>query len=133
MPGRAFIPGPLGQAQPRVYKSIRGRQLRGLLAAAGGAILGLAIFGAGDATGYGITFLMAVPGFAYGYFQPEGKPVEYWLLVVLRYHFSRQRITAYPPESAFYRAARHAAWLYRVARRAQAMRKHEEVPASGRW
>jgi hypothetical protein len=131
MPGRAFIPGPLAQAQPRVYKSIRGRQLRGLLLAATGAGLGLVIFGAGDVTGYGATFLMAVPGFAYGYFQPEGKPVEYWFLVILRYHFTSQRLGAGRGGSAAQRLYLKARWALGIARRARRMGKHKEVLTIG--
>ena len=96
MPGRAFIPGPLAQAQPRVYRSLRGRQLWGLLLSAAGAGLGLLLFGAQDVTGYGATFLLAVPGFAYGYFHPEGKPVEYWLKVILRFYLAPRQLTGVP-------------------------------------
>ena len=132
MPNRAFIPGPLGQAQPRVYKSFRGRQVRGLLMAAAGAALGLLIFGARDAAGYGLTFLMAVPGFAYGYFQPEGKPLEYWFLVLLRYHFTPQLFGPRYGAPPLQRLHLRVLSVVQVVKRAKRMRKHEEVRASGR-
>jgi hypothetical protein len=106
-----------------VYKALRGRQLRGLLAAAAGAGLGLLIFGAREVSAYGATFLLAVPGFAYGYFQPEGKPVEYWLLVLIRYHFTVQRLGPCSAPAWWQRPA----WGLRVLRRAKRLKKNEEV------
>ena len=85
MPTRAFVPAPLSQAEPRVYRSFRGRQLKGLLLAAGGAALGLVVFGARSPAGFGATFLMTLPGFAFGYYQPDGRPVEHWLRVQWQY------------------------------------------------
>ena len=131
MPGRAFIPGPLAQAQPRVYKALRGRQLKGLLLAGAGAVLGLVLFGFRDAAGFGATFLLSVPGFAYGYFQPEGKPVEYWLLVQIRYHWTTQRFGSVPPHS-WWRRRMATGWrVLQAMRRARRMKKHKEVLQRG--
>lgn len=94
MPTRAFVPAPLVDAQPRVYKSFRGRQLRGIAFGLAGAAVGLALMGTQEFTGYALAFLMALPGFAYGYYQPEGRPVEYWLRVLIRYYTQPQIITA---------------------------------------
>jgi len=96
MPQRAFMPAPLIEAQPRIYKAFRGRQLRGILLGTGGAILGTMLFGLHDPTGYLGTFVAALPGFAYGYFQPHGKPVEYWLRVWWLFYTSPQMLTASP-------------------------------------
>lgn len=96
MPKRAFVPAPLIQAQPRVYKSFRGRQLQGILLALVGAFLSLALFGAKDFTGYACMFLTALPGFLYGYYQPQGQPVEYWLRVLWRFYTSPQRVSPVP-------------------------------------
>lgn len=96
MPQRAFVPVPLIEAQPRIYKAFRGRQLRGILLGTGGAMLGLLLFGLHDPIGYLGTFVVALPGFAYGYFQPHGKPVEYWLRVWWRFYTSAQMLTASP-------------------------------------
>jgi hypothetical protein len=115
-----------------VYKSFRGRQVRGILVAAAGATVGLLIFGARDAAGYGLTFLMAVPGFAYGYFQPEGKPVEYWFLVLLRYHFTPQMFGPRSEAPPLRRLYLRLLSMVRVARRAKRMREHEEVRVRGR-
>jgi hypothetical protein len=97
MPYRAFVPAALVEAQPRVYRSFRGRQLKGLLMGAGGAGLVLILIGARDLTGYVLAFLAALPGFAYGYYQPQGRPVEYWLQVYRSYYTKPQRITAARP------------------------------------
>jgi hypothetical protein len=97
MPSRAFVPAALIEAQPRVYKSFRGRQLQGLLMGAGGAALMLAVFGVRDFSGYALAFVAALPGFAYGYYQPQGRPLEYWLRVQYRYFASAQRLTAVRP------------------------------------
>lgn len=99
MTRRAFVPAPLIEAQPRVYKSFRGRQLKGLLFGTGGAALMLALFGAKDFTGYALAFFAGLPGFAYGYFQPGGRPVEDWLKILLSYYASPQRISAVPPRA----------------------------------
>lgn len=127
MPNRAFIPGPLAKAQPRVYKSFRARQIRGLLMAAGGAGVALLIAGAHDLTGYMITFMAAVPGFAYGYFEPEGKPVEYWLRVVLRYHL-RPRVQASAPAPGLRRLiGSRLRMTFHVINRAWRMRARKEA------
>lgn len=127
MPNRAFIPGPLAQAQPRVYKSFRARQVRGLLLAAGGAGLALLIVGARDLTGYMITFLAAVPGFAYGYFEPDGKPVEYWLRVIFRYYM-RPRVHASAPVPWFHRRLGNQMLMtVQVITRAWRMRARKEA------
>jgi hypothetical protein len=96
LPSRAFVPAPLTEAQPRVYRSFRGRQLQGILLGAGGAVISLAVFGMSDFIGYALAFAAALPGFAYGYYQPQGKPVEYWVRVLLRYYLTPQVITAHP-------------------------------------
>ncbi|HWI63663.1 MAG TPA: PrgI family protein [Symbiobacteriaceae bacterium] len=93
MPNRAFVPVPLIEAQPRVYKSFRGRQLKGIALGLAGAAAGLAVVGARD-IGYAVAFLLALPGFAYGYYRPEGRPVEYWLRLVWRFYSKPQVITA---------------------------------------
>lgn len=131
MPGRAFIPGPLAQAQPRVYKALRGRQLKGLIIAGAGVIAGLIIFGVKDVSAYGATFLLAVPGFAYGYFQPEGKPVEYWVLVQLRFHFTGQRFGSIAEPSWWRRRLAGYRQIIQAIRRARQMTKHEEVLRRG--
>lgn len=97
MTRRAFVPAALIEAQPRIYKSFRGRQLKGLLLGAGGAALVLILVGLSDFTGYALAFLAALPGFAYGYYQPEGRPVEEWLLVLYRFYATSQRISCVPP------------------------------------
>jgi len=97
MPSRAFVPAALIEAQPRVFKSFRGRQLRGLLFGVGGVALMLTTVGLKDFTGYALAFAAALPGFAYGYFQPQGRPIEYWLQVTFRYYTSPQRISAARP------------------------------------
>lgn len=125
MPGRAFIPGPLAQAQPRVYKSFRGRQVQGMLMAAAGGILGLLTFGVQDITGYGATFALALPGFAYGWFQPEGKPLEYWLRVLLRFHLTPQRIGSARPISAVRRMADRIQLMARAGLRAGQMARRQ--------
>ncbi|HEY3366002.1 MAG TPA: hypothetical protein VGK74_13175 [Symbiobacteriaceae bacterium] len=94
MPSRAFVPVPLTDAQPRVYKSFRGRQLKGILLGLSGAAISLWLFGMKDFTGYALAFLMGLPGFAYGYYQPQGKPVEYWGRVLLRYYTAPRLVTA---------------------------------------
>lgn len=99
MPSRAFVPAPLVEAQPRVYKAFRGRQLKGIALGLGGAAVSLALFGRFGEIGYLMTFLGAMPGFAYGYFQPQGKPVEYWLAVQWRYFTTPQEWGARPPET----------------------------------
>lgn len=108
MPNRAFVPAPLVEAQPRVYRSFRGRQLKGLLFGACGAVVSLVVLGASDFMGYAVAFLAALPGFAYGYYHPQGKPVEYWLQVLYRYYTAPQLITAN-------RAALRPAWKVRAA------------------
>jgi hypothetical protein len=62
----------------------------------GGATVCLMIFGMKDFTDYALAFLAGLPGFAYGYYQPHGKPVEYWTLVLWRYYTKPQAITAHP-------------------------------------
>lgn len=125
MPGRAFIPGPLSTAQPRVYKSMRGRQITGLLMAVAGTGLGLTVFGASTLLAYALTFALAVPGFAYGYFQPDGRPVEQWLRVLLRFYLGTAR--ARPPLSmAFWRNLWDRARTFaRALRRASCMRANQ--------
>lgn len=93
MPQRAFVPAPLTEAQPRVYKSFRGRQLSGILFGAAGATLSVLTVGVSDILGYAATFLAALPGFAYGYYQLQGKPVEYWIGVLVRYYTKPQHIS----------------------------------------
>ncbi|HWI51277.1 MAG TPA: PrgI family protein [Symbiobacteriaceae bacterium] len=107
MTRRAFVPAPLIDAQPRVYRSFRGRQLKGLLYGTGGAVLVIALVGIKDFTGYALAFLAALPGFAYGYFQPDGRPVEDWMKIIFRYHASPQRITNVSPRRT---------WNWRVLR-----------------
>lgn len=97
MTRRAFVPSALIEAQPRIYKSFRGRQLKGLMIGAGGAALVLIPMGVKDLSGYLLAFLAALPGFAYGYYKPEGKPVEEWLMVLVRFYATSQRISAVPP------------------------------------
>jgi hypothetical protein len=121
MPGRAFIPGPIAQAEPRVYKSFRPRQIRGLMLAAVGAVTIGLIFGIKDVLGVTMTFTAALPGFAYGYYEPDGKPVEYWLRVVWRFHAQPRRFTAFRPRPhrrrligqiwRFVRVLRRMAWM----------------------
>ena len=94
MPTRAFVPVPLTDAQPRVYKSFRGRQLKGLLMAVAGVAVSLSNLGAKDFAGYALAFFLALPGFAYGYYYPQGKPVEYWLRVLYRYYTAPQVLTS---------------------------------------
>jgi len=94
---RAFVPAPLIDAQPRVYKSFRGRQLKGLLMGTGGAGVVLAFFGLRDPVGQVLAFLATLPGFAYGYYEPEGRPVEDWLKLIYRYHATPQCITTGGP------------------------------------
>ncbi|HYF93433.1 MAG TPA: PrgI family protein [Symbiobacteriaceae bacterium] len=96
MPTRAFVPVPLVDAQPRVYKSFRGRQLKGIAFGVAGAAVGLLLMRTHDFAGYLLAFLMALPGFAYGYYQPDGRPLEYWLRVVVRYYTKPQIISASP-------------------------------------
>lgn len=55
------------------------------------------LFGRLGDLGYLLTFISAVPGFAYGYYQPQGKPLEYWLMVQWRYFTSPQQWGAGPP------------------------------------
>lgn len=121
MPGRAFIPGPLAQAQPRVYKSFRGRQVKGMVLAAGGALVGITIFGVKEITGYAATFALALPGFAYGWFQPEGKPVEYWLWVLVRFYLTPQRYGAARPVPFRRRLVSRATLMVRAMIRAWRM------------
>lgn len=52
--------------------------------------------GTHEFTGYALAFLMALPGFAYGYYQPDGRPLEYWLRVLVRYYRQPQVISASP-------------------------------------
>jgi hypothetical protein len=96
------------EAEPRVYKSFRGRQLKGLMFGAAGAAVGLVAFGMRDFVGYATAFLLALPGFAYGYYQPQGKPVEFWLRVLYRYYTGSQRLTAAP------RVAGWRSWLAQI-------------------
>jgi len=126
MPGRAFIPGPLSQAQPRVYKSFRGRQVKGMLMAAGGAAIGLLLFGVREVAGFGATFALAVPGFAYGWFQPEGKPVEYWLQVLFRYYLTPQRYGGVPPTPPWRRWPARFGLMIRAAIRARRMARRQQ-------
>lgn len=95
MPSRAFVPAPLVEAQPRVFKSFRGRQLKGIAMAVAGVAVVLVFFGMRDFSGYALAFAAALPGFAYGYYQPQGKPVEYWLRVLIRYYTAPQMITSH--------------------------------------
>jgi hypothetical protein len=125
MPGRAFIPGPLAQAQPRVYKSFRGRQVKGLLLAAAGTALGLLVVGAKDASSYAFTFALALPGFAYGWFQPEGKPVEYWLQVLLRYYLTPQQFGAVRQPPRWRQLMSRAVLMARAALRARRMARRK--------
>lgn len=125
MPGRAFIPGPLAQAQPRVYKSFRGRQVKGLVLAAAGAALGILIFGVRDISGYAFSFALALPGFAYGWFQPEGKPVEYWLQVLFRYYLTPQQYGAVRQPPRWRQWIRRAVLIVRSALRARRMARPE--------
>jgi hypothetical protein len=94
---RAFVPAPLIEAQPRVYKSFRGRQLKGLLMGTGGAIVVLALFGLRNPVGHALAFLATLPGFAYGYYQPEGRPLEDWIKLIYRFYATPQRITTLGP------------------------------------
>jgi hypothetical protein len=96
VPSRAFVPVPLIEAQPRVYKSFRGRQMKGIIIGLGCATLCVMVFGVSNFAGYLMTFLGALPGFAYGYFQPQGKPLEYWLRVLLRYYTQPQILSSAP-------------------------------------
>lgn len=132
MPGRAFIPGPLAQAQPRVYKSLRGRQLHGLLTAGAGVVAGLLLFGGRDLSGYALSFMLALPGFAYGYFQPEGKPVEYWLRVLIRYHFTPQRMGKGRLARPWWQLLCSPGMAVQVWRRARRLQQFEEVCERGR-
>lgn len=97
MPDRAFIPAPLIDAQPRVFKSYRGRQMKGIAAAVIGAGLGIWLIGVSEPPGLFAAFLLALPGFAYGYYRPNGQPVEYWLRVLVRYHLAPRRLSAARP------------------------------------
>lgn len=126
MPGRAFIPGPLAQAQPRVYKSFRSRQMKGIATAAAGAGLVLWLLGAREVTGYMLAFLAALPGFAYGYYEPEGKPVEYWVRVWFQYLFQHQTLSPAPQGPGWSRLSSRARMMFRVAIRAFRMRNFEE-------
>jgi hypothetical protein len=96
LPSRAFVPVPLIEAEPRIYKSFRSRQLKGILFGAAGAAVGLVALGVRDFAGYASAFLLALPGFAYGYYRPQGKPVEYWLRVLYRFYSTPQRLSAAP-------------------------------------
>lgn len=122
MPSRAFVPAPLTEAQPRVYKSFRGRQIQGILVGALGAAISLKVVGAQDAVGYFSTFLAALPGFAYGYYQPHGRPVEYWAAVLWRYYTKSQRWSMRSSESWFrqvstdVRMRLRALWFVAVSR-----------------
>lgn len=119
MPNRAFIPGPIAQAQPRVYKSFRGRQLRGLILAAVSAGVAIMVFGVRDLMGYGATFLATIPGLAYGYYQPDGKPVEYWLRTALRYHTRPRVLSPLPRPSAWHRFKTRVRFWFNVITRAR--------------
>lgn len=130
MPGRAFIPGPLAQAQPRVYKSFRGRQVKGLVLAAAGAATGLLLFGMKEISGYAFTFALALPGFAYGWFQPEGKPVEYWFRVALRFYLTPQQYGAVRKQPLWRRLMSRAALLVRAAFRARQMARRKKTRRS---
>lgn len=117
MPSRAFVPAPLVEAQPRVYKAFRGRQLRGIALGLAGAATSLLIFGRFGDVGYLLTFVAALPGFAYGYFQPQGKPLEYWVLVQWRYFTTSQHWGASPPATLRSRMSqvwRHVHSLWRA-------------------
>lgn len=96
MPTRAFVPAPLVEAEPRVFKSFRGRQLKGITLGACGAAVILATFGVQDFTGYALAFLATLPGFAYGYYHPQGKPVEYWVRVWVLYYLTPRLMTSSP-------------------------------------
>lgn len=97
MPSRAFVPAPLVEAQPRVYKSFRGRQVKGIALGLGGAAISHLLFSGFANMGYLLTFLAALPGFAYGYYQPQGKPLEYWVQVHWRYFTTPQYLGASQP------------------------------------
>ncbi|MFZ5823887.1 MAG: PrgI family protein [Bacillota bacterium] len=91
------MPAPLVEAQPRVYKSFRGRQMKGIALGLGGAAISLLLFGRLAEIGYLLAFTAALPGFAYGYYQPQGQPLEYWLRVQWCYFTTPQQWGAAPP------------------------------------
>ena len=126
MTRRAFVPAALVEAQPRVYKSFRGRQLKGLLFGAGGAVLVLIFVGLQEFTGYALAFLAALPGFAYGYYQPQGRPVEDWLKILYRFYATSQLISAAPPRRPWTQAGPilRATW-YAIRRPASMERGHQ--------
>lgn len=103
MPHRAFVPAPLLEAQPRVYRAFRGRQLKGLIAAGLGASLVAVTLGMQDFHAYVLTFAAALPGFLYGYYQPQGRPIEFWLMVHYRYLAAPQVWSAAPGTGRFER------------------------------
>jgi hypothetical protein len=88
------------------------------------ALVALLIFGARDITGYASVFLAAIPGLAYGYYQPDGKPVEYWLRTGWRYHI-RPRVLSPVPKTPLMRRlkARMRFWLYVMTRARRLARK----------
>lgn len=99
--------------------------MKGLIMAAGGALVGLLLFGVRDVAGYGATFALALPGFAYGWFQPEGKPVEYWLRVVLRYYLTPQQYGAVRSVPTWRQRLSKAALMIRAALRARRMARRQ--------
>ncbi len=117
MPSRAFVPAPLVEAQPRVYKSFRGRQMKGIALGLVGAATSLLLFGRWGEIGYPLAFMASLPGFAYGYFQPQGKPVEYWLRVQWRFFTTPQRWGVIPPPTLRHQLAtrrKHVRSLWRA-------------------
>lgn len=91
MPSPAFIPGPLAQAEGRSFRNFYPRQVRGLVIGTAGGLLGAWFFGVGTPLHVALAFALALPGFAYGFFQPGGMPVEQWTRIRFRF-LSRPRI-----------------------------------------
>lgn len=94
--GPAFVPANLGEAEGRTWRSFYPRQVRGLIAGALGGGLGALLWGVGTLPGFMATMLAALPGFAYGFYLPGGRPVEWWLRVYWRYYTAPQRATLMP-------------------------------------
>lgn len=90
MPGPAFVPADLRQAEGRTWRQFYPRQARGLAWGLAGGIIGTLTWGVRSPVGFLATALLALPGFAYGFYMPAGRPVEWWARVIWRYYTTPQ-------------------------------------------
>lgn len=93
MPGPAFVPAQLEQAEGRTWRNLYPRQARGLAWGCAGGVVGALLWGLSTPAGFVATAALALPGFAYGFYQPAGRPLEWWLRVTMRYYTTPQVAT----------------------------------------